>query len=93
MLQYTKHYHLTDKIFKLLGLTEDPKVKELNRYEQRKAKRTQVARVANAYEGILPINQICGHPVYSSKKAALKAWEDILNINYWPIFDTALKIY
>ena len=36
------------EIFKRLGLTEDPKAKELNRYERRKAKRTQVARISGA---------------------------------------------
>ena len=104
--QYSRDI-LTNQIFNLLGLVEVLKTKDLSETKKRKEKKIQTGRVAgaiianalifheriaNAYEGILPINQICGHPVYSSKKAALTAWEDILNINYWPIFDTAHKI-
>ena len=36
------------EIFKLLGLPEDPKAKELNRYERRLEKRTQVGRISGA---------------------------------------------
>ena len=107
VLQFTSAYHLTDKIFSLLGLADVLKTKDLPEKERLKHKNTQTRRIAGAiianalifheriagaHQHILPINQICGHPVYSSKKAALKAWSDILKINYWPIFDTAKKI-
>ncbi len=107
VLQFSSAYHLTDKIFSLLGLAEVIQTKDLPEKERRKLKNTQTRRIAGAiianalifheriagaHQHILPVNQICGHPVYSSKKAALKAWEDILNINYWPIFDTASRI-
>ena len=107
VLQFSSAYHLTDKIFSLIGLAEVVQTKDLSEKERRKLKNTQTRRIAgavianalifheriaNAHEHILPVNQICGHPVYSSKKAALKAWKDILKINYWPIFDTAKEI-
>ena len=37
-----------NKIFKRLGLTEDPKAKEASQYERRKKKRDQTARIAGA---------------------------------------------
>ena len=107
VLQFTSAYYLTDKIFSLLGLADVLKTKNMDEKERLKHKNTQTRRIAGAiianalifheriagaHQHILPINQICGHPVYSSKKAALKAWSDILKINYWPIFDTASQI-
>ena len=107
VLQFSSAYHLTDKIFDTLGLAGVVQTKDLPEKERLEHKNTQTRRIvgaiianalifheriAGAHQHILPINQICGHPVYSSKKAALKAWEDILNINYWPIFDTAKEI-
>ena len=107
VLQFSSAYHLTDKIFSLLGLAEVVQTKDLPEKERLKLKNTQTRRIAGAvianalifheriagaHQHILPVNQICGHPVYSSKKAALKAWSDILKINYWPIFDTASRI-
>ena len=107
VLQFSSAYHLTDQIFNILGLAEVLKTNDLPEKERLKLKNTQTRRIAGAvianalifheriagaHPNILPVNQICGHPVYSSKKAALTAWEDILNINYWPIFDTASQI-
>ena len=107
VLQYSSAYHLTDKIFDTLGLAGVIQTKDLPEKERLEHKNTQTRRIvgaiianalifheriAGAHQNILPINQICGHPVYSSKKAALKAWESILAINYWPVFDTAREI-
>ena len=107
VLQFSSAYHLTDKIFDTLGLAGVIQTKDLPEKERLEHKNTQTRRIigaiianalifheriAGAHQHILPINQICGHPVYSSKKAALKAWESILDINYWPVFDTAREI-
>ena len=98
---------LINKIFKLLGLTEDPKAKDLSEYERRKLKRTQTGRIAgailanallfheriaNTREHIQPIHQLFCQRRVSAQKAALKAWDDILEINYWPIFDASRQI-
>ncbi len=107
VLQYTKHYHLTDKIFSLLGLAEVLKTNDLPEKERLKHKNTQTRRIAGAiianalifheriagaHQHIQPIHQVCGHHARNRQQNALDAWEKILKINYWPIFDTAHKI-
>ena len=98
---------LINKIFKLLGLTEDLKAKDLSELQRRKLKRTQTGRIAgaiianallfqeriaNTREHIQPIHQLFCQRRVSAQKAALKAWDDILKINYWPIFDASRQI-
>ena len=95
------------KIFKRLGLTEDPKAKELKRDERKKAKKIQVGRIsgaiianallfqeriAAAYTDIDPIHKVCGRHVSNRQQNALETWRKILDINYWPIFDAAIDI-
>ena len=98
---------MINKVFKLLGLTEDPKAKDLSELQRRKLKRTQTGRIAgailanallfheriaNTREHIQPIHQLFCQRRVSAQKAALKAWDDILEINYWPIFDASRQI-
>ena len=107
VLQYTKHYHLTDKIFDALGLAEVLKTNDLPKKERLKHKNTQTRRIAGAiianalifheriagaHKHIQPIHQVCGRHARNRQQNALDAWEKILKINYWPIFDTAHKI-
>ena len=105
VLQFSSAYHLTDQIFDTLKLDEDPKAKKLPEEERLKLKNTQTRRIAGAmianalifheriagaHPHIPPISEIRRGSDHKAK--ALDAWEDILNINYWPIFDTAKAI-
>ena len=104
--QYSRDI-LTNQIFNLLGLVEVLKTKDLSETKKRKEKKIQTGRVAGAiiantlifheriaktHKHIRPIDHVCGRFVDNPKQDTLKAWEDILKINYWPIFDTAHKI-
>ncbi len=95
------------EIFKRLGLTENPKDRELREKERQEKKRVQAGRmsgaivanallfqerIANHYEGIPPIHQLFTQPRKNAQQAAIEAWQKILDINYWPIFKTALQI-
>ncbi len=95
------------KIFKRLGLTEDPKAKQEKPPKRRSEKRTQVGRIsgaiianallfqeriAAAYTDIDPIHKVCGRHVSNRQQNALETWRKILDINYWPIFDAAIEI-
>ena len=97
---------IINKIFKLLGLTENPKDKAESKTKRGKQKRKQAGRmsgaiIANAllfqeriakhYEDIPPIHQLFCQPG-GAQQAALEAWQKILDINYWPIFKTAKDI-
>ena len=46
-------------------------------------------RIAGMYEGIRPLNLVCGPEVSNPQSVTLAAWADILKINYWPIFAIA----
>ena len=46
-------------------------------------------RIAGMYEGIRPLNLVCGPEVTNPQSVTLAAWADILKINYWPIFAIA----
>ncbi len=46
-------------------------------------------RIAGMYEGIRPLNLVCGPGVANPQTVTLAAWADILKINYWPIFAIA----
>ena len=107
VLQFSSAYHLTDKIFSLLGLADVLQTKDLPEKERLKLKNTQTRRIAgaiianalifheriaNAHQHIPPIHQVCGRLARNRQQNALDAWEKILEINYWPIFDTAKEI-
>ena len=46
-------------------------------------------RIAGMYEGIKPLNLVCGPEVTNPQSVTLAAWAEILKINYWPIFAIA----
>ena len=43
-------------------------------------------RIAGAHDGIPTLRRTCGPDVAAPQDATLAAWDDILEINYWPIF-------
>ena len=49
-------------------------------------------RVAGKYEGIKPLNLVCGPEVANPQAETLAAWAVVLKINYWPIFAIARDI-
>ena len=49
-------------------------------------------RIAGMHEGVKPLRLVCGPNVANPQSEALTAWEDILKINYWPIFAIAKDI-
>ena len=44
------------------------------------------ARISRIHAQIPPLDLVCGPNVQYPKRETLQAWENILNINYWPIF-------
>ena len=100
---------VVNEIFQRLGLTEDPKAKDLSELQRRKLKRTQTGRIAGAilanallfheriaaaytHKRIPTISETGGRFAENRKDKALTAWADILEINYWPIFDAGSEI-
>ena len=49
-------------------------------------------RIAGMHEGVKPLRLVCGPNVANPQGGTLTAWEDILKINYWPIFAIAKDI-
>ena len=49
-------------------------------------------RIAGKYEGIKPLNLVCGPEVANPQAETLAAWAVVLKINYWPIFAIARDI-
>ena len=49
-------------------------------------------RIAGIHGDIEPLSEVCGPEVANPKAATLDAWAAILDINYYPIFDTARSI-
>ena len=49
-------------------------------------------RIAGMHEGVKPLRLVCGPNVANPQGETLTAWEDILKINYWPIFAIAKDI-
>ena len=43
-------------------------------------------RIAGMHEGVMPLRQVCGPKVTNPQAETLAAWDEILKINYWPIF-------
>ena len=43
-------------------------------------------RIAGIHEGIKPLNLVCGPGVANPQNEIINAWDEILKINYWPIF-------
>ena len=49
-------------------------------------------RIAGMHQGVKPLRLVCGPNVTDPQSEALTSWEDILKINYWPIFAIAKDI-
>ena len=49
-------------------------------------------RIAGIHDGVKPLRLVCGPNVANPQGETLTAWEDILKINYWPIFAIAKDI-
>ena len=49
-------------------------------------------RIVGMHEGVRPLRQVCGPDVANPQAETLAAWDDILKINYWPIFAVARDI-
>ena len=49
-------------------------------------------RIAGMHQEVKPLRLVCGPNVADSQGEVLAAWEDILKINYWPIFAIAKDI-
>ena len=43
-------------------------------------------RIVGMHEGVRPLRQVCGPDVANPQAETLAAWDEILKINYWPIF-------
>ena len=43
-------------------------------------------RIAGMHEGVRPLRQVCGPDVANPQAETLAAWDEILKVNYWPIF-------
>ena len=49
-------------------------------------------RIAGMHQEVKPLRLVCGPNVANPQSETLAAWEDILKINYWPIFAIAKDI-
>ena len=107
VLENSAAIYLTDEIFSLLGLADVIQTQRIPEAKKRELKNTQTRRIAGAilanalifheriagvHKHIQPIDHVCGRFVANPKQDTLKAWENILAINYWPIFDAAKNI-
>ena len=107
VLENSAAIYLTDEIFSMLGLADVIQTQRIPEAKKRELKNTQTRRIAGAvianalifheriagvHKHIRPINHVCGRHVDNPKQTTLDAWESILSINYWPIFDAAKNI-
>ena len=107
VLENSDAIHLTDEIFSMLGLADVIQTQRIPEAKKRELKNTQTRRIAGAiianalifheriagvHQYIRPIDHVCGRHVDNPKQTTLDAWQSILDINYWPIFDAAQKI-
>ena len=49
-------------------------------------------RFAGMHEQVRPLRQVCGVAVLNPVERTLEAWDDVLRINYWPIFAIAKDV-
>ena len=49
-------------------------------------------RIAGMHDGIKQLHQVCESGADNPQREIISAWENILKINYWPIFDVARRI-
>ena len=82
---------ITMAIARLLGMTNVPQTRRMACAIIANALVFH-GRIAGMHEGIRPLAAVCGDSVANPQGEVLAAWDDILKINYWPIFAIARDI-
>ena len=83
--------NLTPVIARLLGMSDVPQTRRMACAIIANAMIFH-QRIAGMHQGVKPLRLVCGPNVADPQSAVLAAWEDILKINYWPIFAIAKDI-
>ena len=76
---------ITMAIARLLGMTNVPQTRRMACAIVANALVFH-GRIAGMHDGIRPLAAVCGDGVANPQGEVLAAWDDILEINYWPIF-------
>ena len=82
---------ITMAIARLLGMTNVPQTRRMACAIVANALVFH-GRIAGMHDGIRPLAAVCGDGVANPQGEVLAAWDDILKINYWPIFAIARDI-
>ena len=82
---------ITMSIARLLGMLNVPQTR---RMASAIVANTMVfhERIAGMHESIKPLADICGNGAANPQRDIMATWQDILSINYWPIFAVARNI-
>ena len=82
---------ITMSIARLLGMLNVPQTR---RMASAIVANTMVfhERIAGMHESIKPLADICGNGAANPQRDIMATWQDILSINYWPIFAVARDI-
>ena len=83
--------NVTPVIARLLGMSDVPQTRRMACAIVANAMIFH-QRIAGMHQEVKPLHLVCGPNVASPQREALAAWEDILRINYWPIFAIAKDI-
>ena len=83
--------NVTPVIARLLGMSDVPQTRRMACAIVANAMIFH-QRIAGMHQEVKPLHLVCGLNVASPQREALAAWEDILKINYWPIFAIAKDI-
>ena len=83
--------NLTPVIARLLGMSDVPQTRRMACAIIANAMIFH-QRIAGMHQGVKPLRLVCGPNVADPQSEVLAAWEDILKINYWPIFAIAKDI-
>ena len=83
--------NVTPVIARLLGMSDVPQTRRMACAVITNAMVFH-QRIAGMHEGVKPLRLVCGPNVANPQGGTLTAWEDILKINYWPIFAIAKDI-
>ncbi len=82
---------ITPEIAKLLGLAD---VLQTRRMASAIVANALIFhdRVAGMHPGVKPLQMVCGPNVLNPQAEVLASWQEVLKINYWPIFAIARDI-
>ena len=83
--------NVTPVIARLLGMSDVPQTRRMACAIVANAMIFH-QRIAGMHQEVKPLHLVCGPNVANPQREALAAWEDILKINYWPIFAIAKDI-